>query len=102
MKIVGNLLCDPNYDYVHIEPGQEKDPDTAAEMWAMFAMMEHVGGVSRKFRIKANGRACRMMHVDRLKKGDFVQITGYPRVQNDGRPYGLVTEYRLLKKAVSK
>ena len=93
MTIVGNLLCDPNYEKTY-----GTDPD---EMWAMFAIMEHAAGEDRKFRVKACGPICRRMHVDRLKKGDFVKISGLPRVQ-DGKPFVLATEYRLLKKAVRK
>ena len=97
MTITGNLLCDPNYDYIHTEPGAAEDPE---EMWAMFAVMEHAGGENQRYRVKANGTVCRMIHKDRLKKGDFVRISGEPRRQADGEPFIMVSEYRLLKKAV--
>ena len=97
MTITGNLLCDPNYDYIHTEPGAAEDPE---EMWAMFAVMEHVAGESQRYRVKASGAICRMIHKDRLKKGDFVKITGDVRRQTDGEPFIMASDYRLLKKAV--
>lgn len=91
MTVVGNLLCDPNYDNTY---GESDD------MWAMFAVMEHSAFEDRKFRVKASGAICRRMHIDRLKKGDFIKISGHPDKQPDGKPFLMATEYRLLKKAV--
>lgn len=96
MKIIGNLLCDPNYDYIHLDG--DWSSEALSEPWVMFAVMDHAGGNSQKIRVKARGDAAvRIKRID-PRKGDFVKITGKPVMPEYGNVFVLADTLVILKK----
>ena len=97
MKIVGNLLCAPNYNYIHIDG--DWSPDALYEPWAMFAVMDHTGGGSQRVRVKASGMlAVRIKKLD-PEKGDFVRIEGFSVAPMRGSVYVYAESFEILKRS---